>query len=237
MGADTWQDGARRAPAGERARGGSIERRRRIAPEELAWVAAAPAAILTALAILVLGPPLGHLLFHRGSDSLWPAEWWEAQGYAEPAKHARYLLGVIAPLLLATTVLWGAARTWAPPPRIVRALALGGQALLAAIVAAALIHQHVILDLLEPMPPVFDAASIAAAAGIAVAAVAALRRQGLRRRVAALARETRWRRAAGLALAVGFVAIWLLKVPLLDGPAEETSNFRKSKWAGNCSSK
>ncbi|HXE46713.1 MAG TPA: hypothetical protein VN635_16145 [Conexibacter sp.] len=207
---------------------------RRIAPEELAWAAAAPAAVLAAAAMFALGPSLGHLLFRAGSDPLWPAGWWETRGHAEPAKHARYLLAAASPLLLAAIVPWSARRSGLLPQRLVRALALATKGLLVAVVAAALIHQHSIVGEApsQPWPPVFGVASIAAAVAIALALGMASRRRGITERVAAIARETTGRRVAGLAIAVCFVAIWLLKVPLADGSVEETAYYNLA-WTLN----
>lgn len=207
-------------------------RGRSLAPEQLAWVAAAPAAVLAVAAIVALGPSLGHLLPRDGADPLWPLEWWETHHRAEPAKHARYLLAVLAPLLLAAVVLWGARRTWTLPQRLVQALVLGSQVVLVALVAAALIDQHVILEVLQPMPPIFGIASIGAAVGLLLVGLVVWGRPGVTRRVAAIARETTARRAVALVIAVCFTAIWLLKVPLLDGPAEETSDFNLT-WTLN----
>jgi hypothetical protein len=207
-------------------------RARRIAPDEFAWAAAAPAAALSVAVIFALGPLLGELVFQGASDPLWPTEWWETHGYAEPTKHARYLLAVIAPLLFAATVLWSTRRRWMLPPRLVRNLVLGSQSLLVALAAVALIDQHVVLEILQPLPPIFGTASVAAAAVITLVAVALSRREDVTRRVAAIAGETTGRRAAGLAVAVCFTAIWLLKVPLLDGPPEETSSFNLA-WTLN----
>jgi hypothetical protein len=207
-------------------------RPRRLAPEELAWVALGPCAALTLTALVVLGPLLGHLLFSRGSEALWPAGWWEAHGHAEPAKHGRFLVAVLAPALLAGLVL--ASRRWRPVlrhrPR--QSLILASQLLVLAVVGAGLLEQHVILEFAQPLPPIFGVRTLVAAAVLTVVAIAAPRRRGLALRLEGLAHETTGRRAAGLAIALCFIAIWLLKVPLVDGAAEETNDFNLT-WTLN----
>jgi len=191
-------------------------RRRPLAPAELAWIAVAPCTALAVAAIVLLGPPLGHLLFAPGSDALWPAGWWGTTGHAEPTKHARYLVAVLAPIVLAAVVLVGSRRGAALPPRIVRALTLTSQAAVVACVVALLLHQNVRYNVGQPAPPVFGLVSAVVAAALVLTGILALRRHTVAARVAELVRETPARRAGALAIAVVLTAIWLLKVLMTD---------------------
>jgi hypothetical protein len=190
--------------------------RQPLTPAALAWIALPPCGALAVAAIVLLGPPLGHLLFPPGSDALWPAGWWEATGHAEPTKHARYLLAMLAPILLAAVVLIGSRRGAVLPPRIARALSLTNQAAVVACVVALLLRQNVLYNINQPAPPVFGLVSAIVAAALVLIGVVALRRHAVAARVAELVRETPTRRAVALAIAVSLTAIWLLKVLMTD---------------------
>lgn len=190
--------------------------RQPLTPAALAWIALLPCSALAVASIVLLGPPLGHVLFAPGSDALWPAGWWEATGHAEPTKHARYLLAVLAPILLAAAVLVGTRRGAALPPRIARALVVTSQAAVAGCVAALLLRQNVLYDVGQPAPPVFGLVSAAVAAALVSIGLFALRRRAVAARVAELVRETPTRRAVTLAVVVALTATWLLKVLMTD---------------------
>ncbi|HEX4806719.1 MAG TPA: hypothetical protein VFU94_12540 [Conexibacter sp.] len=192
---------------------------------ELAWVALVPCALVGALGILLLGPPLGHALFHQGFDELWPKGWWETAGRPEPTKHGRYLMAVLAALLPAAVVLEGSRRRLWLHPGAIRALVRAGQTLAIAFVVAFLLRQHVLYGVGQPGPPLFGVGTAAIALGLVLVAVTALRRPGAAARVAALARETRTRRLAALAVAVTFAALWLLKTLLTDHLAGDLPGF------------
>lgn len=212
--------------------GTDAERPRSLLPAERAWVALLPCVALTAAAVFALGPLLGHALFPASSDRLWPSGWWEAEGHAEPVKQGRYVLAALAPLALGAVVLMHAPRAPRLRPRTIRALTLASQALVAGAIAVALARQHVILELGVPLRPVFGIGEIVAAGAGALAMVVAIRRRAVMARLERLTRETPRRRVIGLAIAASFLTIWLLKVPLPDGLAEETSDFNLS-WTLN----
>ncbi|MBS1868769.1 MAG: hypothetical protein JSS99_03815 [Actinobacteria bacterium] len=188
----------------------AAERPRALTPAETAWVVLLPCALAMAAAILLLGPPLGHLLVRPGSDALWPLGWWQTKGTAEPVKNGRYDLALLAPVVLAGAILLGARRPLRLRPRTVRALALAGQAGVLALVVAGAIGQHRIIQEGRRIDPVFGGGLLAAAAALLALALLALRRGGLAGRVARLARERPATRRACLALAAVFAAIWLL---------------------------
>jgi hypothetical protein len=206
----------RRARISERA-SSSKSKPRAIDAAELAWIALLPCALASAAVIALLGPPLGHVLFPPGSDELWPRDWWEAAGQAEPVKHARYLLAAAAPLLLAAVVLAGSRRELRLPSRRVRAITYASYAAVVAVVAVSLIEQNLLFGVGEPAPTIFGPGTILAAAALVPVGIALFGRRAVTARIAKLARETSARRAVSLAIAVVFVAIWLLEAVTTDG--------------------
>jgi hypothetical protein len=182
----------------------------------IAWIALIPCAAVAVAAIALLGPPLGHLLFSPGSQTLWPPGWREATGHAEPAKHGRYLIAVLAPALLVAAVLLGSRRQPSLPSRLVRVLTLTSQAAVLAFVVAFLLRQHVLHNVGQPAPPVFGPVTALVAAALLLVALLAMRRDDVAAWAAEHARETRTRRRVAFAIAVAFTAIWLLKVLMTD---------------------
>ncbi|HEU4701794.1 MAG TPA: hypothetical protein VFS37_04865 [Conexibacter sp.] len=185
-------------------------------PATLAWLALLPSAALAVAAIVVLGPPLGDFLFDRGSDALWPTGWWAATGHAEPTKHARYLLAVLAPLLPVAVVLLGTRAGLRLSPRLARTLSCVAQVAVLAAVAAFLLRQHVLDNVDQPAPPVFGVVTAAVALALTATVAIAMRRDAVAERVAQLVRETPRRRVAALAVALLLIATWLLKVLMTD---------------------
>jgi hypothetical protein len=210
-------------------------RSHRLTAPEIAWIALPPCTVLAVAAIVVLGPPVGHLLFSPGGDRLWPPGWWETNGHREPVKHGRYVVATLAPALLFLAIVAGSRGIvlWS---RIVRPLVLVGQGTVVALVAVALLEQHPLLAPGFPAPPVFGLGTVVAAAAIAgaIALVAALasRSRPLAAWLAALERETRPRRWASLAVAVGLVAVWLLQVPTTDALSQGVVGLRGT-WTLN----
>lgn len=203
----------------------SGNRARALVAAELAWIALLPCALVGALAILLLGPPLGHALFPQGYDELWPKGWWESVGHPEPAKHGRYLVAVLAALLPAAVVLRGSRRTLWLRPRAIRASVVAAQALTVAFVVAFLLRQNVLYDAGKRGPALYGVGTAAIACGLVLVAVTAMRRPAVRARIAALARETRTRRVAVAAVAVAFAATWLLKTLITDRLAGDVPGF------------
>lgn len=204
------------------------ERARPLAPDELAWVALLPCALLTAAAVALLAAPLGHVLFGRGSETLWPQTWWAAVGHPEPAKHAGYLLATLAPLLLAATVLLGWRRRTSLSPLACRATVLASKLSLPAVLAVALLGQQGTISIgtpIGPPQPIFAVPTLAVAAALTLAALAALRVTRLRRWIARMARETAVRRRIGVAVAATVAAAWLLETVASDRLAEDNALF------------
>jgi hypothetical protein len=208
---------------GRRAEGREASRRRLLAPEEVAWIAVLPCALVGLLAILALGPPLGHLLFRPvpPAEGLWPPGWFEASGRPEPVELGRYLVAAAAPVLAAALVLALARRPPALPAPLIRPLVLASQGLLAAFVALAFLGQRGVVFTERPLPHVFGDGILLAAAALLLAGLLALRRPGVAARLAELARETPLRRRACLALAATAAVVWLLEGLLVDGLVED----------------
>ena len=106
-----------------------------------AWLCALPCAALTAIAILLLGPPLGELLSPaRPSFTFLAAAATEVD--PEPTEHARYVIALCAPLLGAAAII--AAPRWLGriPPRLVTPAVVMAQLALAAVVVESLRAQY-----------------------------------------------------------------------------------------------
>jgi hypothetical protein len=201
---------------------------RPLAPADLAWVALIPVAALSLAAMLLLGPPLGRVLFPHGRDLLWPPDWRQSMGHAEPTKHARYLIAALAPVLLAAVVLLGARRRWGLPPRTTRAVVLASELALVALVAFGMLGQQGTISsgsLEHPPQPMFALATLAGAAALVVAALGVLRNGRLAAPIAQALRETTARRRIGFAIAVTASALWLIETVLSDRVAEDNGTF------------
>jgi len=193
------------------------------APSELAWIAALPCALLAFAAIMLLGPPLGHVLFPRPSaaDALWPPHWEESQGHPVPTKQARYILAALAPLLLGGAIVAGARRAPQLRPSTIRALVRTSQLALVALAALAVLGQYGVLLSPRRVPHVFGYGALATAAVLVAAAPLALRRRDVARRLAGLARETVARRRIALAIAAAASLAWLAQGIYTEALAED----------------
>jgi hypothetical protein len=181
-----------------------------------AWLCAIPCAALAALALLVLGPPLGELLEPARN----PYTFLTGTGLPapEPTEHARYLLAVCAPLLgvaaLAATPRWQAR----VPDRVVGPLVVGTQLALAGIVVASLVAQYrlrfgvVYTGGREPTLTLhyFTPATLVAAAMLAAVVAGGLRSGRVRTRAVTLLPDSRSRRLLLGGLAIVATAIWML---------------------------
>jgi hypothetical protein len=193
---------ARAAAAAPRATGSCT-------PAELAWLATIPCAVLVTAAIVVLGPPLGDaLLAPRGMAFLPSAQ---QAVLPEPTEHARYLISLSGPVLLAGIVL-ARARSIHDVPRM---LVIAVELLIVGALVACLWVEHT--TAFEPAtgPAVgrriyFTAPTLFMAGVIAVGFSIVLSRPSLRARVAATLRETPRRRVGAIAAAVLLIAVWLL---------------------------
>jgi hypothetical protein len=182
-----------------------------------AWICAIPCAVLAAVAILVLGPPLGQLLYPAQNPFTFLAGV-AAVANPEPTETARYVVAACAPLLgtlaIALTPRW-IARV---PERWIAPAVLGTQLALAGLVAALIVNQYHIKFVsfyavglvLERTTRYFTPATLLVAALLAVATVGVLRQGRLRAHAAALVLgETRTRRLVAGGLALAATVVWM----------------------------
>jgi hypothetical protein len=197
-------------------------RSRTLIPAETAWIALIPCGILMLATIMLVGPPLGRTLFRpgTGADVLWPPGWWEAGGNHEPVKHGRYILAVVAPLVLALAIFALARVRPRLQPRVIRGLVLAGQAsVLAFVVVGVLGERHV-----------FSGRELAIAAALVAVGAVACRRERAVTWVTELARERRLVRIASFAIAAAFAAMWVIEIVRNDGLTED---YGKMNWIPN----
>ena len=144
-------------------------------PAVAAWLAAVPVALVTLLAILLLGPPLGDTLLPAPSARFFPSV--RVGVHPEPTEQARYLIALTAPLLLAALTL---RLTRRPPQRLDAAAAAGLARGVEWLAVAVLVGCFVVQRILPPQgrrgaPPIVYftlpsvVAAVAIAAGIAIA--------------------------------------------------------------------
>lgn len=188
-----------------------------------AWLAAIPCAVLVAAAIVVLGPPLAGLLrpapgaFHFLPDS-------RPGVYDESGQHARYLIALGGPLLLAlaTATLLRRQPTrlrdavgWAAPAAQVGLLAL----LVVCFVAQYRTTYGPIYTRIEGVTireRYFNPATLAVAFALAAGLLLAVRSASIRARAGALLRESTRRRRALLVVAAALTVVWLLHAVYTD---------------------
>jgi hypothetical protein len=203
------------------------DRPRALTPAETAWIVLIPCAIVMLAAIAVVGPPLGHALVRRGSDALWPPDWWQTKGTPEPVKHGRFALALLAPLVLAGAILVGSRRPRQLRARTIRALTLAGQAAVLAVVVVAVLGQRNLILTDQrltsewKLTPIFSVGMLVVAAALVTVAAIALRRHRVIAWIGERARERPALRAACLGIAIVFPAVWLIDVVSTDALYED----------------
>jgi len=203
-------------------KGTGATRVRALTPDETAWIALIPCALLMLAAIMVLGPPLGRTLFRpgTGADVLWPPHWGGTQGRPEPVKHGRYVLAVAAPLLLALAIFAVARVRPRLSPRVAGGLVFAGQASVLAFVVVGVLNQRDVSTGHE----IFTVRELAIAAALVAVGVGVLRWRRAVAWVAALARERRLMRVAGYAIAAVLAAMWVIEMVKDDGLTEDVGD-------------
>ena len=191
--------------------------RTEVAPAEVAWLLAPPCALLFALLIALLGPPLGRLLFPAPDIAFWPTATPTLAIRPEPTEQARFLIALAGPAVLSGLVVWLRGRALPLRAGAVAVLVQVSQVLLAAFLLTAAVAQRRLAygETYSGGPTTFrrvyfTVPTLVVAALLTLAAVLALRRAEVVARIAALVRETPRKRAVGIALAVAFLAVWLL---------------------------
>lgn len=193
---------------------GSSSRPRPPHASELAWIVLLPCAAILLVAIVVLGPPLGRIALRPSGLTFWPSVIQQGGLRPEPTEQARYLIALTGPLLLSGAIAFGARRARPLRPEVLSRLVLGSQALaLGFVVVCVLVQDRHVFQLPGAEGThtfYFTAATLAAAAAIALMLAAMLRSARARRRLATLARERAGRRTVADVLAVLATALWLL---------------------------
>ncbi|MGN6190048.1 MAG: hypothetical protein ACTHOE_14230 [Conexibacter sp.] len=201
----------------------AVRQARALDSTQVAWIAALPCAALTVLIVALLGPPLGHAFFEPGGDTFWP----RVPVRVEPVEHGRYVLALLGPAALAAVVLLGARRRVRLSAAATRAAVLASQlALLAFVAVCFLAQENVVLGTTHPAwqrARFFTVPTLAVAALVPVLALALARRDAIASRLAALVRETRARRHAGVTAALLLTALWLLTAVTTDGSIVNTN--------------
>lgn len=195
-----------------------------LAPAVAAWLAAVPAALLTLAAIVLLGPPLGALLFPHPTAQFWPSIHYSVR--PEPTEQARYLIALTAPLTLAGLTLLLVRRTPRPLAEHGRALVAGVEATALLFVVACFVAQR----LQAPQTyegvrrPVvyFTVPSILFACALAAAVALAARSPAVRARAAGWLRESPARAVGATLVALLALAIALLPALHTDGSIATT---------------
>ena len=190
---------------GEAAQGVGPEREHvRLDAAAIAWLAAIPCAVVTALAVLALAPPASRLLFPPLHLVFLPAE--RQTITPEPLENARYLIALAGPVLLAAAVVLGSRRRIVLPRRWVQAGVAAAQIGVVALAAACLVAQHA----LRWGVSYFNWTTLALAALLVAAVVLAVRSARIRTWARSALRDTPRRRLLLLAAAALVTAVWLL---------------------------
>jgi len=190
---------------------------------ESAWLAALPCALVLLAIVVLLGPPLGRALFEpTGAEHIW-GRFYSLRGVRpEPTEHARYVLALLAPLLVV-----GAA--WLLRGRSVRTLVPAiatplAQVALAAFVLVCVVAQREHLYGNEftggrgfRTTIYFTLPTLVVAAAIAGAIAFVLAREALTERIARGTRETPLHHVLALAVAGLVTLAYLLSAFNTDG--------------------
>src|SRR5215207_2520397 len=221
MGVHLGGDG-RRAPSHAHAATGGTSiatasaagRTRALTTSDAAWIAAIAATALGLLAIVLLGPPLGHTLLTP--DPVRFFELFESEVRPEPVEQGRYLIAVATPLLLAGLALVLGRRPTRGASLASDGLVLVAQVLLAVFVLAALLQQQEAFGSLYPTSgpqprrvDYFGGATLPVAALGTLALVFALGRARVWETLVGWTRETPVRAIAAGAIAVIGVVLWI----------------------------
>ena len=189
---------------------------------DAAWLVAVPCSLLTTVAVVALGPPLGRALFRPDQ-----VEFVDGGAWPEPTEHARYLIAAAAPFVVACIVAaWG--RSIADTP-LRRTVARAGGPLLLAFTVFALVAQHTLafrgaFSTIYPQHRIyFTPATLVVAVLLAGALVATLRRPTVVERLRGSLRETPWTKLLAGAAVATLLALWMLTALNSDATIGETT--------------
>jgi hypothetical protein len=184
---------------------------RTLAPDEVAWLAAVPAAAIALLAILLLGPPLGEALLAPGGVRFWPSR--ASDVNPEPVEQGRFLIALLAPLLLTALTVAGVRRAPRLAPATTTLLVTAVQAAGIVFVVVCALEQRTLASVtFEEVihRSFFSPATLLVAAAGAAALAGAARSEAVRARFAVWTRDTRARTFAAGTAAIALTAVWLL---------------------------
>jgi hypothetical protein len=182
-----------------------------------AWLCAVPCLLVVLALGYVLGPPLGRLLTPSAGAYTFTADYATAVR-PEPTEHARYLIALSLPLLIALVTTLSP--RWLPrlPRRLVRRdVVTAVQALFAALIFACyLVQEHLRFGYVYTQDAnvlklrYFTVPTLAVATLIAGGMLLVVQREQLHDAAGTLLRDSRARSIAALLLAVLVTAIWML---------------------------
>jgi hypothetical protein len=183
-------------------------------------------ALLLCVAVVALGPPLGRALFAPGTAStIWPQFVGAHFVNPEPAEHARYVIALLGPLLVASSALALVRRK--TQPAATPTLVAASQAGLLLFVGVCIVAQqrHVYGPMFTGMPHLHHRMVVLTVPTLAVGVLlAALAAWALQPRIALRAsdvlQESPRRRTTAIALAASFGVLWLLSAFNTDGTIE-----------------
>jgi hypothetical protein len=164
--------------------------------DSAAWLWALPCAALTIALVVLLGPPLSHVLYPSTLPVLPTVE-----HHPEPVEDTRYLLSLLGPVLLAASLLLLAPRLRLPR-RTAAALAALAQLLGLVVVVACVVRQFGDDWRIE-----FFTVAQMAAAGVGAVALALVARRGW---LTGRRPEPRWLRVAVPVAALVVTGVWFL---------------------------
>lgn len=178
-----------------------------IPPGETAWLLVVPFAVLTVVAVALLGPPLGSFFTPA------PVHFVARGAMPEPTEHARFLIAVLAPLAACGVIALRLRVT--VPVSLRKAAVRAAEALVLAFVVFALVAQHVLAfrgrDVeLTDHRVYFTTTTLVVAVAIAVGIVATLHRAATAERLRAAVGDTRLLHRSAYLVAVLLVAAWML---------------------------
>ena len=210
--------GAAFAVAGPRERrriDASTERPRLPRTDEVAWIALLPCVAIVVTAIVVLGPSVGRIAFPQSGLTFWPSVIQRGEVSPEPTEQGRYLVALAGPLLLTAAIAFGTCRVRPLRPINIKRLVFATQLIALAFLLGCIVVQyrytfHLTAITASEHTVYFKPPTLVVAVALAIALAAGVGNPGVRRRFAALTRESASRGVAMTAIAALAITLWLL---------------------------
>ncbi len=189
---------------------------------EVAWLVAIPSGLLVAALVMVLGPPLGDLLFPPLDVHFWTSQ---PNVFPEPTEDARYLLSLLAPVVASVAVVLAVRRGSWRESELTRGLVVVVQLVVLGVFLAALVRQ--LTPDFDPQidEPYFSVVALAVAVAFAGGVCAVVADAGRRALVAGWLGETPGRSFACMAAALLFTLAWAVTAVNSD------TSIGSSHWA------